>query len=110
MSKPIEIHKCAKVGCTANSDGVLAIDFYPHQAVMDHYRTNKPLSSILMGLHVCKDHIPDVNIWPIASMAPYIQIIENQTGTVIDLKGCKVRLVDYNDFENIAYLKMSDEK
>lgn len=105
MSNP----KCDRTGCSAPAAGALGFNIYPPKAVMKHHKTDKPLSRLLTGLHVCQAHAKEAD--PVemlgARIWPLVKTIERSSGVQVDMAATKAVVVPFTDPE---WLRMVAER
>jgi len=102
---------CEHQGCTAPADGALALQFFPPRAVMKHYRTDKPLTNMVLGLKVCRAHLKGID--PVtflgAQIMPLIKVVERSSGIAVDMAATKAVLVPLDDPDYLLLLKQRQE-
>jgi len=104
-------HTCERTGCGQPAKGVVGFDFYPFKALMKHYRTNEPLTRMVLGLKVCGEHIRDVdpvtmlgaNVWPL------VKSVEGSTGIAVDMAATKAVLAPFDDPQYLTLVNQREE-
>ena len=88
---------CNRLGCLKLAECAVGVEFYPPKAVMDHYQKYDRLFRIILGLRVCREHVPTLEDMPVSNFEEFIPMIERKTGTVVDRPGTKIVAVEFGD-------------
>lgn len=98
---------CCREGCPALSVAAIAIALFPPASVMRYYRSENPLTRLLLSMPLCEVHLQDAIdcgpwvLMPRETVKKFARIAESSSGTVVDLDGTRVVRVEFNDQEYI---------
>lgn len=90
---------CSVAGCLAAPIGALAIEIYPHEALMAYYRSNKPLSRMMTTLVVCRQHLPAKvsDMFQEDALREFYATIEATSGVTVDPTASRLVVVGLAD-------------
>lgn len=101
---------CEAKGCTAAADGVVGVAIYPTQALMAYYKTDTPLTRMILGLATCETHRAELDInelFPAEFMDNMVRCCELSTGVTVDRNGMKLVRVGFDDPDYLLLLKQA---
>lgn len=108
--------RCDKIDCGAHATSVIGIQIFPSKSLMSHYQTDKPLTRLLLGLHVCDVHFKEIerdgvnNLMPAENLNPIIDMCERSSGTVVDKTATKLVQVPLTDPEYMMMKRAREAK
>jgi hypothetical protein len=97
------MERCSRTDCDAAAVSVLGIACYPPEAVMRAHQSTKPLTRIILGLHVCDRHLKEAqecgpaNLISARDLELFTGLIERSTGVAVDRTATVVVRVDFTD-------------
>jgi len=97
--------KCAKEGCERAAACVPGLQIFPHKAVMEHYKTTEPLTRMILNLLVCRECIATLTFKDLMTpdqLLPIAAMIENYSGTKVDIEATKVVAVEFDDPDYVS--------
>jgi len=103
--------KCAKEGCERAAQCVPGVLIFPHKAVMEHYKTDTPLTRMIMNLMVCRECIAALTFKDLMTpdqFMPVVQMIEQCSGTKVDIEATKIVAVEFDDPEYVNMKAQAD--
>lgn len=100
---------CKRDDCVAPAVCVFGITLYPPAAVMKFYKTDRPLTRLILGLEVCQAHFDEVkspfDLMPRDKLLPLARVCEQSSSTAVDLEASKLVAVSLDDPEYLLLLK-----
>lgn len=93
--------KCAG-GCGGEPVGVAAIAIYPFRALMRYYRTDQPMTRVVLDLPLCRacfDKRKLKDIFPDQMLREIARPIERSSGIVADIAGTRMSLLSFHSEE-----------
>ena len=101
---------CANEGCTHPAEVVLGVELYPPAAVMAFYNASHPITRMLMNLKVCRTCVSSLSYKHLMTpeqFLPLCKLIEQQSGTAVDVEATKIVPVELNDPDYLLMLAQS---
>ncbi len=90
-------HTCQREGCTREAIGVVALQLFPPETVMQHYRTRAPLTSVVLDLNVCQQHADEVKPQDLLGdrLEPIAAAVQQHSGFVVDVSGTRLAVLPF---------------
>lgn len=100
---------CSYHNCKQEAVGGVGIEVYPTKALMKFYKTNQPITRIIVDLKICRDHLPaKEEVIRLDYLANYTDMIERHSGTTVDRDAYKMVIVPFDAPDYHALLSKSD--
>lgn len=105
-----QTNKCALEDCTSVPEVVIGLQIFPPKSVMEFYKTNAPLTRMIMGLKVCRSCCSKLTFKDVITpehFLPICKMVEKANGTAVDVEATKLVPVEFDDPE---YLLMQQQR
>lgn len=98
---------CQRDGCGEQAGGVLALQFFPHKALMILHNKHEQITHIIVDIELCEKHKDEVK--PRAFLDPkllesMVRMVEKASGITVDQMATKAALVPF-DHPDVVVLR-----
>lgn len=85
-------------GCNFRAVGLVGILFYPPKSVMEHYKTDQPITRVIINLSLCRKHVEKVDprVMLGKNYDDICAMVEKQSNTTVDKDATKVQSVAFD--------------